>query len=476
VQGSCGVFGQSSSFNVVFPAGNLFSTSCNLGNPHFGFAGSFGHVTYSHHNAARCEPDDACINNVSKITKDECTDLTSTTGACPSKYVPFTISSIRDRVADIRIVIRNITVVFDDNQYPTGLANYVNDPMVSASALYDSLMNISWLSDKILISTLDRSPQLSAVQAAMLLLKNAPHTPQMQQIITLLNVQDTMDSLATAGVVTDTATGRLVRINLLHTLENEKNTTYFDWLYALQLDSIIDFTEIIDTMKLETEYPYLVQLSELYTLKGQYADADSLLSNIMANYISYGITDFAPLYSVYFNYIDNLLQWWGRSYHSLATNNELTPSNAEILEIIEQFAALEEYEYPAAARAQNILGLLYGNWHNIELKHLEEESFYRRRNTVEETKEEIISLEAKHDYRLKPNLFDGKLFANITLQAEEQGKLEIYNLQGVLVGNLQLINGKNELDLTPMNLPNGVYLYRVWANDEIKHSDNLSSG
>jgi hypothetical protein len=311
------------------------------------------------------------------------------------------------------------------------------------------------------------------VQAAMLLLKNAPHTPQMQQIITLLNVQDTMDSLATAGVVTDTATGRLVRINLLHTLENEKNTTYFDWLYALQLDSIIDFTEIIDTMKLETEYPYLVQLSELYTLKGQYADADSLLSNIMANYISYGITDFAPLYSVYFNYIDNLLQWWGRSYHSLATNNELTPSNAEILEIIEQFAALEEYEYPAAARAQNILGLLYGNWHNIELKHLEEESFYRRRNTVEETKEEIISLEAKHDYRLKPNLFDGKLFANITLQAEEQGKLEIYNLQGVLIGNLQLMNGKNELDLSPMNLPNGVYLYRVWANDEIKHSDKL---
>jgi hypothetical protein len=74
---------------------------------------------------------------------------------------------------------------------------------------------------------------------------------------------------------------------------------------------------------------------------------------------------------------------------------------------------------------------------------------------------------------LKPNLFDGKLYANITLQAEEQGKLEIYNLQGVLIGNLQLMNGKNELDLSPMNLPNGVYLYRVWANDEIKHSDKL---
>lgn len=74
---------------------------------------------------------------------------------------------------------------------------------------------------------------------------------------------------------------------------------------------------------------------------------------------------------------------------------------------------------------------------------------------------------------LKPNLFEGKLFANITLQAEEQGYIEIFDVKGISFGKIQLSSGNNSLDLTTMNLPNGVFIYRVWANNEIKRTDKL---
>jgi hypothetical protein len=58
--------------------------------------------------------------------------------------------------------------------------------------------------------------------------------------------------------------------------------------------------------------------------------------------------------------------------------------------------------------------------------------------------------------------------ANITLKEEENGNLDIYDIQGLLVGKLMLNKGKNNLDLSSLNLANGAYMYRVWANNELK--------
>jgi hypothetical protein len=59
------------------------------------------------------------------------------------------------------------------------------------------------------------------------------------------------------------------------------------------------------------------------------------------------------------------------------------------------------------------------------------------------------------------------------LKEEENGNLDIYDIQGVLVGKLMLSKGKNDLDLSSLNLANGVYVYRVWANNELKKTDKL---
>jgi hypothetical protein len=151
-------------------------------------------------------------------------------------------------------------------------------------------------------------------------------------------------------------------------------------------------------------------------------------------------------------------------------NGEEIYNREDLLDFLQN---LSTYELSSAMIAQNVLTMLNDTVFDELILEKDEEMMFRKAESEEDVKETTPTLKIEHDYLLKPNLFDGKLYANITLQAEEQGKLEIYNLQGVLVGNLQLMNGKNELDLTPMNLPNGVYLYRVWANDEIKHSDKL---
>ncbi len=127
-----------------------------------------------------------------------------------------------------------------------------------------------------------------------------------------------------------------------------------------------------------------------------------------------------------------------------------------------------------AIRAQNILSMLFDSVYveNILLKD-ELELERRGRFNTEQADHKTNMLEAEHDYRLKPNFFNDRLLASITLKENEQGFLEIYNLQGVLSGKITLYNGTNDLDLTPINLSNGVYLYRVWANNEIKKTDKL---
>jgi hypothetical protein len=111
---------------------------------------------------------------------------------------------------------------------------------------------------------------------------------------------------------------------------------------------------------------------------------------------------------------------------------------------------------------------------NSGLKHLEDTPLQRMgRFDEEKIKEEEINIEPQHDYRLKPNLFEDRLLATVTLKTDEKGKLEIYSLQGVLVGKVALNEGKNDLDLTPFNLSNGVYVYRVWTHNDLKHTDKL---
>ncbi len=125
-------------------------------------------------------------------------------------------------------------------------------------------------------------------------------------------------------------------------------------------------------------------------------------------------------------------------------------------------------------RAQNILAMLFDSVYveNILLKD-ELELERRGRFNTEQADQKTNTLEVEHDYRLKPNFFEDKLLASISLKEDESGWLEVYNVQGMLQGKIHLSNGKNDIDMTHLNLSNGIYLYRVWAENEVKRSDKF---
>jgi hypothetical protein len=128
----------------------------------------------------------------------------------------------------------------------------------------------------------------------------------------------------------------------------------------------------------------------------------------------------------------------------------------------------------AAFQAQVILTIIHDSVYT-ELILEKDGGSELRRGRFDDTSNEEVSLigSSIHDYRLKPNLFEDKLLATVSLKEDETGELEVYDLTGALAGKVTLTKGKNELDLTPLNLPGGVYVYRVWANNKIKRTDKL---
>ena len=60
----------------------------------------------------------------------------------------------------------------------------------------------------------------------------------------------------------------------------------------------------------------------------------------------------------------------------------------------------------------------------------------------------------------------------IHLGIQESGWLEVYSMYGILNGKYQLTEGNNRLNFNSV-MRNGMYIYKVWINGELKQSDKL---
>lgn len=89
-----------------------------------------------------------------------------------------------------------------------------------------------------------------------------------------------------------------------------------------------------------------------------------------------------------------------------------------------------------------------------------------------ETKDSIMAKQSL-DYRLIPNLYKDNFTARITLGADESGEVQIYAMDGRLMGQHSVTSGSNQLDLVNDGLIGGVYIYRVIVNGQIKNNGKL---
>jgi hypothetical protein len=76
-------------------------------------------------------------------------------------------------------------------------------------------------------------------------------------------------------------------------------------------------------------------------------------------------------------------------------------------------------------------------------------------------------------FDLYPNPSDGNLQLHYTLQANEKGKMLVYDLSGKQLKEYLLPSNNSQLQITNSDLESGVYFYQIIINDRIMKSDKL---
>jgi hypothetical protein len=335
----------------------------------------------------------------------------------------------------------------------------INNSENSAGDVADVLLNSGWLTDKVIIGALNRTPALNDVNKSIILMKNSPFTPQTMNLIEQHELNEVVISLIQEGYLMDTATTRFDMLHDIYYMQREKELAYNQWLYHAAVNSSVNMSHIIDTLGNETEPVFKMKLFDLLLALKEYNDAVEVFNTIQED--DNEIVQWKNLRSITLEMLSGERTWF-----------DLGTENLPYLEEIEEIASSNTQ---AAFQAQAVLTLVYDSVYNELILEKDGGGGAPRKGRFDDNaiEDESLISSSKHDYRLKPNLFEDKLLATITLKEDEEGILEIYNLQGLLIGNVTLNKGANELDLTPMNLPNGIYVYRVWALNQLKHTDKL---
>ena len=79
----------------------------------------------------------------------------------------------------------------------------------------------------------------------------------------------------------------------------------------------------------------------------------------------------------------------------------------------------------------------------------------------------------KFAYKLYPNPTANNATLEYSLNANEIGKLELYNIAGSKVASCDLAQDKTQLQFTTEQLQAGIYLYRIIINNKIVETQKL---
>lgn len=87
--------------------------------------------------------------------------------------------------------------------------------------------------------------------------------------------------------------------------------------------------------------------------------------------------------------------------------------------------------------------------------------------------DEATKTKVELSYKLIPNFYAGQRIGSVTLGEKEGGELKVYGMDGKLLHSFVLQSGLNTLDLTPIGKTKGMYLYKIFVNGTVQHTDKL---
>lgn len=289
-----------------------------------------------------------------------------------------------------------------------------------------------------------------------LLIENAPRSNLIWKAIEDSEVYIEEDSLEKLTQYQDSTSSRKEIIDSLTIYYSEKGQNYLDMLYYASADTNYSFEEVMDSLENETYLTFRMLLGNLYMANNQYSDARSLYDSL----------------KVYFNEDKDLLELREIQLDLFEDTLTYFDTDSAALETLESIAFGDTSV--AAYQAKVILELINDTTFPRPYEDIEEGSPKRELDElVKEYEGDTTDAVRTLNYKLIPTLIAGEMYGMITLGNGETGELFIYSIYGKEEGKYRLTEGTNKIPLNSLNLVQGIYLYKVSANGEVKNKDKI---
>ena len=441
------------------PAGNIFDPTCNTTNLlHFYQGTGAAYFEYCD-NSTNSNLDNQCVRLVSPLQPFQIL-TTNQSASCPSNIIgpgddQGGFYGKRAEQATLTGLIKDQYALLDGNR-TAEILTLVNNEDYSSDQLYDTLMNYTpFLSDDILVASLFREEFKSLNDLSHLLIKNAPHSNLVWKAIDETSHSFNPDSLEKLREYQDSTSARKDIIDSLDTYKLEKALNYADMLYYVSVDTNYTEEEVKDSLENEIDIPFRMLLGELHASDEEYSEADTVYQNL----------------KVYFREDRELKTL--RNIQTTLFEDSLTyfDLDSSAIEDIEQIAFNDTSI--AAFQAMAILEFLRDTIYPKPYQDIDSGSLKTTLSDLKPLNSEEQSPQVSFLYTLIPTIIDGKDAAFITLGSDEIGYLQLYRLDGKKLSEYKLSSGITQIQLSELNLPQSIYIYRVFVRDELKNTGKI---
>ncbi len=220
-----------------------------------------------------------------------------------------------------------------------------------------------------------------------------------------------------------------------------------------------DVDEVIDSLENETDIQLKLLLADLYMGIEEYEDAASIYNNIPVYDRETELMKELRLIQIHI--LKNGKTWFDIGTEGYDFEDDLMSIAFEDTTI-------------ASFQAMAILSLINDTLYPLPFQDKEGEPSAKMSGVS--INESLIEKEFESyewQYALYPTLIRGELHGMISLPDKEFGFLEIFNIQGMRTGTFKIQEGINQIPLSNSLPQSGIYIYKVFIDNEIKRTAKL---
>lgn len=370
------------------------------------------------------------------IGDNDCSGFTSP-NSCPTNFslcatIPCLTTAYTDALFAAKQILASYKLLLDGGS-TSFLIGKINSSMTAGSLKNLLLSKSPYLSDEVLIATLNRADLPPYGHLEQIFIANSPVTPPV--ISALENVGLPSGIL---NNIMSAQTGTSARS------EKESEVDYY--AFQAQLAEVnlkqgylkIDNTDSIEVLaKIDTTLAGLFKLIRILIDKGSYADAQICLAKIHLKEEVGMHTDECKLFAIKLNLVQNNKTWFDMSTSQYNVIKQIYQNNPE-----------------TAIEARAILVLIKG---------LEYERYpfdmQTARSMSGSNQETIKATNAPLGFKVYPNPSSDYAKVEISIEDEAvQAELIIYNILGAEILQ-QIVSNKEVLTINTKNFNNGIYLF-----------------